>query len=116
MFNNNNNNNRVVALCVAILFAVMAVASARHLHQDTLPSYTVDEIAQHNSRGDIWVGDLDTGKVYDLSNFRHPGGSRRILNVAGTVEEFTKSFNDQHGGSRFVENTLERYVIGNLAV
>jgi len=113
---NNNNRSRVVALCVAILFAVMAVASARQLHQDTLPSYTADEIAQHNSRGDIWVGSLDTGKVYDLSNFRHPGGSSRILNVAGTVEEFTQKFNNQHGRSRSVKSRLEGYVIGNLAV
>lgn len=96
------------------LALLLAVASARTILQDT-PTYTATEIAKHNTEGDIWVGSLDTNKVYDLSSFTHPGGKNAILNVAGTVQEFTDAFNQQHGSSFGPNRILKRYEIGDLS-
>lgn len=89
------------------------MASARYLQQT--PTYTPSDIAEHNTKGDIWVGSLDTNKVYDLSNFMHPGGANAILDVAGTVQEFTDAFGSQHGRSFGPKGILRRYEIGDLA-
>ena len=102
----------VPLFCLTLLLA--ALAHARELLQDA-PSYTAEEISKHNSRGDIWVGSLDTNKVYDLSSFAHPGGASAILNVAGTVQKFTDAFNSQHGSSSIQKRMLQRNVIGDLA-
>lgn len=96
------------------LLLLLALARARDLLQE-VPTYTAADISKHNSKGDIWVGSLDTNKVYDLSSFVHPGGERAILDVAGTVQEFTDAFNHQHGSSFAPKRMLQRYEIGDLA-
>ena len=51
---------------------------------------TMDEIAKHNSEGDLWV--IIEGAVYDLTTFLpdHPGGKKAIMLFAGkdATEEF----------------------------
>lgn len=103
---------KLAQLCCLTL--LLALAHARDLLQAE-PSYTAAEISKHSSRGDIWVGSLDTNKVYDLSSFVHPGGANAILDVAGTVQEFTEAFNRQHGSSLSQKRMLQRYEIGDLA-
>jgi alkylation response protein AidB-like acyl-CoA dehydrogenase/predicted heme/steroid binding protein len=57
-----------------------------------MKTFTLDELAKHNTRDDLWVA--IGGAVYDLSGmfakFLHPGGAPPLLEVAGTecTEEF----------------------------
>ena len=46
-------------------------------------SYTMEEVAKHNKKGDVWV--VLIGRVYNVSNFlsRHPGGELPVLTFAG---------------------------------
>ena len=47
-----------------------------------MPEYTIEEVQHHNSDGDRWL--IFDGKVYDVSNFKHPGGSESIERNGGT--------------------------------
>ena len=67
------------------------------------------EVAKHNKKGDCWVVIHD--KVYDLSNFDHPGGNEPIIANAGL--DRTDAFEDAgHGIS--AKNMMKKYVIGTL--
>ena len=46
--------------------------------------YSLDEVAKHNTKNDIWVTYYD--KVYDVTNFinHHPGGSDYLMMAAGS--------------------------------
>ena len=52
--------------------------------------FTVEQVAQHNKEGDIWV--IIGGNVYDVTKFLpdHPGGKQAVLLYAGkdATEEF----------------------------
>ncbi|EPQ26125.1 uncharacterized protein PFL1_06333 [Pseudozyma flocculosa PF-1] len=52
--------------------------------------YTMDEVAKHNTKDDVWV--VVEGKVLDVTSFLpdHPGGDKAILLYAGrdATEEF----------------------------
>lgn len=49
----------------------------------TLKTYTLDEVAKHNTSKDVWIA--VNGKVYDVTSFldNHPGGPEMILQHAG---------------------------------
>jgi predicted heme/steroid binding protein len=76
-----------------------------------LPSFTKVEVAEHNTREDIWL--IILGKVYDVTSFvdEHPGGGR-ILVAAGkdATRLFQKSY---HSANATV--LAEKYLIGTLA-
>jgi predicted heme/steroid binding protein len=57
-------------------------------------AYTVDEVAAHNKKDDIWV--IIDGQVLDVTNFLpdHPGGEKAILLYAG--RDATEEFNMLH--------------------
>ncbi|EDQ90140.1 uncharacterized protein MONBRDRAFT_18701 [Monosiga brevicollis MX1] len=59
-----------------------------------LKTYTMEEVAKHNTKGDCWVVVHD--KVYDLTTFLedHPGGAASIVAYAG--KEATKAFDMLH--------------------
>ena len=46
-------------------------------------SYTIDQVAEHNKPGDVWI--IIEDKVYDISKFSklYPGGTNIILEYAG---------------------------------
>jgi predicted heme/steroid binding protein len=64
---------------------------------------TMDEIAKHNSEGDLWV--IIEGAVYDLTTFLpdHPGGKKAIMLFAG--KDATEEFNMLHP-----PNVLKKYL------
>jgi cytochrome b involved in lipid metabolism len=66
-------------------------------------SITMDEIAKHNSEGDLWV--IIEGAVYDLTTFLpdHPGGKKAIMLFAG--KDATEEFNMLHP-----PNVLKKYL------
>jgi cytochrome b involved in lipid metabolism len=39
------------------------------------------EIFQHNTKESLWI--MIDRKVYDVTNFKHPGGKTPLLNNAG---------------------------------
>ena len=59
--------------------------------------FTMEEVAKHNTKEDIWV--VVKGVVMDLSNFLddHPGGANALLNFCGrdATEEFEMLHDDE---------------------
>ncbi|PNW71557.1 hypothetical protein CHLRE_16g659250v5 [Chlamydomonas reinhardtii] len=60
----------------------------------TSNTFTQEEVAKHNQAGDCWIIVARNGQrsVFDVSNYlrSHPGGSRIILEGAGT--DMTQQF------------------------
>ncbi|BFZ63615.1 Osmotic growth protein [Saitoella coloradoensis] len=65
-------------------------------------TYTLSDIAKHNTESDIWV--TVNGLVLDVTNFldEHPGGAKAILLYAG--RDATEEFNMLHD-----KNVVEKY-------
>ncbi|MEK6927401.1 MAG: cytochrome b5-like heme/steroid binding domain-containing protein [Nanoarchaeota archaeon] len=61
---------------------------------------TLQQLSQHNSQSDCWIGYND--KVYDVTSFlpNHPGGVNAIARHCGTAEAFQNAFKNQHGTSK----------------
>lgn len=78
----------------------------------TAGSYTLAEVALHNSTSDCWTA--IGGLVYDLTPYveKHPGGVSNITRVCG--KDGTSAFGNQHGGESKPENVLAGYQIGTL--
>jgi flavocytochrome c len=59
--------------------------------------YTMEEVAKHNTKGDLWV--VVKGVVMDLTNWleEHPGGPQAIMNFMGrdATEEFEMLHDDE---------------------
>lgn len=68
--------------------------------EDTSGLISLDELATHDSKADCWV--VYDGKVYDVTSYlsRHPGGAGTIVPTCGSVGEFTRAFEGQHGKSK----------------
>jgi cytochrome b involved in lipid metabolism len=47
--------------------------------QDEIPSFTIEEVAQKNTKDECWT--IIAGSVYDLTSYipRHPGGDEILL-------------------------------------
>ena len=76
----------------------------------TVSSYTIDEIAMHDSEVSCWSA--INGNVYDLTSWidQHPGGSSAIKRLCGI--DGSEAFNNQHGGSASQESQLASFKIG----
>lgn len=98
-------------------------ASAQSDQSQTEPStFTLDEVAKHNSRTDCWT--VINGSVYNLTSYisRHPGEDN-ILSACGI--DATSYFNGEragqeggtnnHSNDRSALSDLARLKIGNLA-
>lgn len=78
---------------------------------ETLPEYTLSQVAEHTSPSDCWIVIYD--KVYDVSTFlsQHLGGEFIILEWAG--RDATIPFRStRHGDDSY--KLLENYLIGIL--
>lgn len=76
-------------------------------------SYTVAQVAQHNSSTSCWSA--INGRVYDLTAWinKHPGGPEHILSICGS--DGSSAFNAQHGSQSRPEKILQTFYIGDLA-
>ncbi|RFU24447.1 hypothetical protein B7463_g11895, partial [Scytalidium lignicola] len=74
-----------------------------------LPQYTVNDVAAHKDRDNLWV--IIHGKVYDVTKYvrDHPGGQDVLLEVAGT--DATAAYEDA-GHSEDANEVLEGYLVG----
>ena len=71
---------------VAVAFGVKGeemAPSPPPVQGEALHTYTREEVAQHNKKGDCWI--ILHGEVYDVTKWlaRHPGGARIVMHYAG---------------------------------
>ncbi|KAG7882793.1 hypothetical protein KL938_003216 [Ogataea parapolymorpha] len=73
--------------------------------------FTAEEVAQHNTRDDLYI--VYRGKVYDCSEYldEHPGGEEVIMDCAGT--DATEPFEDI-GHSEDAHEILANLEVGEL--
>jgi cytochrome b involved in lipid metabolism len=78
------------------------------------PTYTLAELAKHNTRDDLWIA-VDGG-VYDFSAPKgaifHPGGLPPLLELAGT--ECTEAFYGLHRAEVLMRPQFAKLRIGSL--
>ncbi|EAW12887.1 putative cytochrome b5 reductase [Aspergillus clavatus NRRL 1] len=76
-----------------------------------MPEFTVEDVALHKSRDDLWV--IIHGKVYDLTQYLrdHPGGADVLIDVAGT--DATAAYEDV-GHSEDADEIMQTYLIGTV--
>lgn len=74
-------------------------------------SFTVEEIAKHNTAGDNWL--IIHGGVYDVTKFaaEHPGGKKVLEKVAGT--DATTQFDQFHSDST-LQKTGAKWKVGQI--
>jgi len=79
----------------------------------TLKTFTAQEVVTHGNSSSCWT--IINNEIYDLTSFiqNHPGGDKAILSLCG--KNGTDAFTKQHGGQSKPENTLAKFVIGNLS-
>ena len=81
------------------------------IFSEKLKGYTWDEISKHKKRTDCWL--LIAGKVYDVTDFDHPGGWQNI--VRASREDATDSFfNIEAHKSEKTESVMAKMLIGIL--
>ena len=76
-----------------------------------LQELTYQDVAEHNTKKDLYCVIHD--KVYDITKFvdEHPGGEEVLLDVAG--QDSTEAFEDV-GHSDEARETLEQLLVGTL--
>ncbi|GJQ09958.1 hypothetical protein GpartN1_g1749.t1 [Galdieria partita] len=76
---------------------------------DNTNIYTIEQVARHHTRKDLWV--IIHGKVYDLSSFldRHPGGEEILLQYAG--EDGTLEY-EKAGHPEEAQQLLQDFCVG----
>ncbi|KOS17391.1 putative cytochrome b5 [Escovopsis weberi] len=73
--------------------------------------YTYQDVAEHNTKSDVFVVIHD--KVYNVTNFvdEHPGGEEVLLDVGG--QDATEAFEDV-GHSDEARESLDKLLVGTL--
>ncbi|KEI38313.1 uncharacterized protein L969DRAFT_88755 [Mixia osmundae IAM 14324] len=84
--------------------------------QPKLKPFTMDEVAKHQEKGDIWV--VVSGQVLDVTNFLedHPGGPKAILLYGGrdATEEFLM-LHDPSVIPKYAASCVIGYIEGSAA-
>ncbi|PRP82386.1 hypothetical protein PROFUN_10162 [Planoprotostelium fungivorum] len=77
-----------------------------------LRTFTVEEVAKHNKKDDLWI--IVDGTVYDLSNFAelHPGGGVVLYDEDVAGKDSTEVFYQLHRHE--VLDKYKRYAIGHI--
>jgi len=77
----------------------------------TLKTYTLEEVAKHKTKDDVWV--VVNGEVLDVTKFKadHPGGEKAIMLYAG--RDATEEFNMLHD-PKVVKKYAPDSIIGKL--
>jgi len=92
--------------------AAEAAAPVAAVSTAPVPSavFTEEEIAKHNTEGDVWIVVKD--KVYDCTKYlhEHPGGASSIMLVA--AQDATEDFAAVHSSKAWT--LLEEYCIGTV--
>ena len=105
----------LVLLIGAFLFIQSGTNNTYSQEVSEVKTYTVDEVAKHNSPDDCWL--VIHGKVYDVTSFipQHPGGDI-ITQYCG--KDATEVFENRPGSgtphSDTARQLLENYYIGEL--
>lgn len=75
-------------------------------------SYTLAEVAKHNTQQDCWAA-ID-GSVYNLTDWisQHPGGADKIIPLCGT--DATAAFRGQHNTQAQPNQMLATFKVGEL--
>ena len=83
---------------------------AEGLQEKILKEYTLAEVAQHDSQGDVWI--IVKGKVYDVTPYveEHPGGLAILKNAGGDA---TVGFHGPQHPPR-VFDIIDDFLIGTL--
>ncbi|MFT3861096.1 cytochrome b5 domain-containing protein [Micropruina sp.] len=76
-------------------------------------TYTLAEVARHNSQSDCWAV-IDKG-VYNLTEWinQHPGGPDKIIPLCGT--DATDAFHNKHDDESKPNEQLATLKVGDLA-
>lgn len=73
-------------------------------------TYTLEEVAKHNKKGDAWL--IIKDNVYDVSEFKHPGG--HIIHKGYGIDATELFYNPNVRHSSHAKNLLKKYYIGQL--
>lgn len=78
-----------------------------------LPSYTVEDLAKHSNRKDLWI--VIEGLVYDVTEWQkqHPGGAAALLQYAG--RDATDAASIAHEGKTKVAMKMQELCIGTCS-
>jgi cytochrome b involved in lipid metabolism len=83
------------------------------VHGMQKPSFTMEAVARHKSRADVWV--VIKNRVYDVTQLlaTHPGGFNAIFSCAGT--DATEIFVSSHSADSSAHSGLDRFEVGWLS-
>ncbi|ORX39785.1 acyl-CoA dehydrogenase/oxidase [Kockovaella imperatae] len=82
--------------------------------QENLKTYTKEEVAKHNTKGDLWI--IVNSYVYDLSKFAnlHPGGAGVLLDQEVAGQDATTVFFGLHRSEVLMKPQYDRLKIGQV--
>lgn len=110
---------RMLVILSILIFGIGAFSVRRFTNpradgtpEKVLPSYTMQDVAAHNTANNCWAAIND--QVYDLMEWVdfHPGGGGNIINICG--KDGSEAFNKQHGSKEEVHKKLDTFLKGNL--
>lgn len=75
-----------------------------------LPEYTMSTVNKHNTYNDAWI--VVDGYVYNVSEFRHPGGN--IIEICYGKDATLQFHNENVRHSKTAKKLLKSFLIGKL--
>ena len=75
--------------------------------------FTVDELKLYDGKNGNRLYVLIHGKVYDVTDFDHPGGNEVLENDPENYSDMGEAF-DAEGHSRTAKNMMSKYYVGDV--